>query len=104
MLPFKSCHLVFINSNSPSSVYITSPVAAVSFVTSRRRWSRFRGRQSRPRRTRSPSAASLVVPTITSTYSSKSAIAKLRNARETKMADVDSNIQHRQVTLKNHCT
>ena len=28
---------------------------------------------------------------------------KIRNARQTKMADVDSNIQHRHVTLKNHC-
>ena len=72
------------------------------------RRSRFGGRRSRPRsrprRTLSPPAASLVIPTISSTFSSKSAIAKLRNARQTKMADVDSNIQHTQVTLKNHCT
>ena len=60
--------------------------------------------RSRPRLTLSPPAASLVVPTISSTFSSKSAIAKFRNARQTKMADVDSNIQHRHVTLKNHCT
>ena len=64
-------------------------------------WSRPR---SRPRRTLSPPAASLVVPTISSTFSSKSAIGKFRNACQTKMADVDSNIQHRHVTLKNHCT
>ena len=35
---------------------------------------------------------------------SKSAIAKFRNVPQTKMADVDSNIQHRHITLKNHCT
>ena len=62
-----------------------------------------RDRRSRPCRTLSPPAASLVILTISSTFSSKSAIAKFRNARQTKMADVDSNIQHRQVTLKNHC-
>ena len=61
-------------------------------------------RRSHPRRTLSPPAASLVVPTISSTFSSKSAIEKFRNARQTKMANVDSNIQHIQVTLKNHCT
>ena len=49
-------------------------------------------------------ATHLVVSTISSTFSSKSAIAKFRNARQTKMADVDSNIQHRHVTLKNLCT
>ena len=48
-------------------------------------------------------AASLVVPTISSTFSPKSAIAKFHNARQTKMAVVDSNIQHRHVTLKIHC-
>ena len=37
LLPFKSCHRVLIKFNSPSSVYITPPVAAASFVTSRRR-------------------------------------------------------------------
>ena len=63
-----------------------------------------RDRRSRPHRTLSPPATSLVVPTISSTFSSKSAVAKFRNARQTKMADVDSAIQHRQVTLKNHCT
>ena len=66
--------------------------------------SRPRDRRSRPRWTLSPPAASLVVPTISSTFSSKSAIAKFRNARQTKMANVDSNIQHRYVTLTNHCT
>ena len=102
------------NSHSPSSVYITPPVAAVSFVTSRPsppscRRSRSRDRRdrrscprSRSRRTLSPPAASLVVSTISSTFSSKSAITQLRNARQTRMADVDSNIQHRHVTLKNH--
>ena len=114
------------NSNSPSSVYITPPVAAVSLVTSRRRrlvrhqpsplsfhrsrsrdcrncWSRPR---SRPRWTLAPPAASLIVSTstISATFSSKTAIAKFRNARQTRMADVDSNIQHRHVTLKNHCS
>ena len=59
---------------------------------------------SRPRRTLSLPAASLVVSTISSTFSSKSAIAKFRNAHQTKMANVDSNIQHRHVTLKKHCT
>ena len=73
----------------PSSAYITPPVATVSFVTSRRRRSRPRDRRSRPRRTLSPPAASLVVPTISSTFSSKSAIAKFRHARQTKVADVD---------------
>ena len=72
------------------------------------RRSRPRDRRSRPRsrlrRTLSPPAASLVVPTISSTFSSKSTIAKFRNTRQTKMADVDSNIQHRHVTLKNYCT
>ena len=48
--------------------------------------------------------ATLVVPTISSTFSSKSAIAKFRNARQTKMVVVDSNIQHRHLTLKIHCT
>ena len=59
------------------SVYITPPVAAVSFVTSRHqpslpscRRSRFRDRRSRPRRTLSPPATSLVVPTISSMFSS----------------------------------
>ena len=60
--------------------------------------------RSRPRRTLSPPAASLVVSTISSMFSSKSTIGKFRNARQTKMADVDSNMQHRHVTLKNHCT
>ena len=99
------------NSNSPSSVYITPPVTAVSFVTSRRRrlvTGLVPGPPvslpSHPRRTMSPSAASLVVPTIFSMFSSKSAIAKFRNVRQTRMADVDLNIQHRHVTLKNHCT
>ena len=68
------------------------------------RWSRPRDRRSCPRRTLSPPAASLVVPNISSTFSSKSAISKFRIARQTKMADVDSNIQHRQVTSKNHRT
>ena len=49
-------------------------------------------------------AASLVVPTIYSTFSSKSAIAKFRNARQTKMTVIDSHIQHRHITLKIHCT
>ena len=103
------------NVYGPSSAYIIPPVAPVSFVTSRRRRLVVRSRprdrrdrrscpRSRPRRTRSPPAASLVIPTISSTFSSNSAIEKFRNARQTKMADVDSNIQHRQVTLKNHCT
>ena len=55
--------------------------------------------RSHPRRTLSPPAASLVVPTISSTFSSKSAIAKFRNARQTKMADIDLNLQHRHVTF-----
>ena len=54
-----------INSNSHSSVYITPPVAAFSFVTSRRSRSRPRDLRSRhrlvPRRTLSPSAACLFV-------------------------------------------
>ena len=57
--------------------------------------------RSRPRRTLSPPAASLVVPTISSTFSSKVAITKFR---KTKMAGIDSHIQHRHVTLKNLCT
>ena len=68
------------------------------------RRSRFRGCRSRPRRTLSPPATFLVVPTISSTFSSKSAIAKFCNDRQTKMTNVDSNIQHRYVPLKNHCT
>ena len=59
---------------------------------------------------RSPPAtavASVVVPIISSTFLRSSPcaqFAKLRNARQTKMVDGDSNIQHRQVTFKNHCS
>ena len=50
-------------------------------------------------------ASASLVPTISSTFFTFArSIAKFRNARQTKMADVDSNVQHRQVTLKNHCT
>ena len=73
-------------------------------IRPRHRRDRRSRRRSCPRRTLSPPAASLVAPTISSTFSSKSAIAKFRNAHQTKMAHVDSNIQHRYVTLKNHCT
>ena len=46
-----------------------------------------------------------LVPTISSTFSTFTmSVAKLRNACQTKMADVDLNIQHRQVTSKNHCS
>ena len=69
-----------------------------------RPWDRRSRPRSRPRQTLLPHAASLVVPIISSTFFSKSAIAKFCNARQTKMAVVDSNIQHRHVTLKNHCT
>ena len=68
------------------------------------RRSRSRGRhsrsRSRPRRTLSPPAASLVVPTISSTFSSRSAIAQFRNALQTKMSDIDSNIKHRHATFE----
>ena len=84
------------NSNSPSSIYITPPVAAFSFVTSRRR----RLVAGLVPRTAglvpaalSPSAASLVVSPSLQRFPQKSAIAKFRNARQTKMADDDSNIQ-----------
>ena len=50
---------------------------------------RSRPRDRQDRLTLSPSVASLVVPTISSTFSSKSAITKFRKARQTKMADVD---------------
>ena len=50
-------------------------------------------------------ATASLVPTISSTFSTFAmSVAKLRSARQTKMADVDLNIQDRQVTLKNHCT
>ena len=147
------------NSNSPSSVYITLLVAAVSFVTSRRcrldpglvavssppDSVAIRRFSSRPHHLfnmadvdciqtfvrihyptgrrhlirHQPSPVSfletagtvglcrrLVVTTISSTFFSKvkSAITKFRNARQTKMTDVNSNIQHRHVTFKYHCT
>ena len=79
------------------SIYITPPVDAVSFVTSRHR-RLVAGLVPGLIRTLSPPTASLVVLTISSTFSSKSTIAKFCNARQTKMADIDSNIQHRQVT------
>ena len=87
------------------SVYITPPVAAVSFVTSRHRRlvaDLVHGTAGTTGLVPglvpaglSPPAASLVVLTISSTFSSKSTIAKFRKAHQTKVADIDSNIQHR---------
>ena len=88
---------VYITHRSPPSRSSPAFAAVLSPVLSPGPPSRPR---SRPRRSLSPHAASLIVPIISSTFSLKSAIAKFRNARQTKMADVDSNTQHRHVTLK----
>ena len=90
----------------PSSAYIIRPVAAAPSLPSRRRL-------SPPHRTLSPPSrrtlvATASLPTVSSMLS-KSAIS-VANACKNKMADaagciadVDSNVQQRQVTLKNHC-
>ena len=106
MLTFKRCHLVLIKFIL-SFIRIHYPTGRRRLVTSRRR--RLVPRiaslvaVSVPPDSVATAAASLVDPTISS-FCSKSAIAKFRNARQSKMAVIDSNIQHKHVTLKNHCT
>ena len=106
------------NSNSPSCIYITPPDVAVSFVTSRRRRlvaGLVPGTTGLVPGTAGLGPAGLCrhPPLLESSLpylqriprsSPCAQFAKFRNAPQTKMADVDSNIQHRQVTLKNHCT
>ena len=84
------------------------PVAAAPSLPSRRRLSPPHRTLSPPSRRTLVATAAASLPTISSMLS-KSAIS-VANASKNKMADaagcmadVDSNVQHRQVTLKNHC-
>ena len=100
----------------PSSACIVRPAAAAPSLTSRRRLSPPHQTLSPPsrwtrsppsRRTLSPPPPLLSLPSLQCFQNSAISVA---NACKNKMVDaagcmvvVDSNVQHRQVTLKNHC-